>query len=375
MMRMKDVQRALYKNQIIMKYRIENWTIEELKQKYDDKKLNLNPPYQRKFIWSLKDQQTLIDSILKGYAIPNIFLYEIEKGQFEMVDGQQRSRTILGFLENQFKTFEGLYYDSLEQSERLSKYLIPVTIIEVIEKGESIEEFYSLVNKSGIHLNRPELKKAEYFDTIFLKLITELSNQADFQSLELFTETTSKRMNDVDFVSELVTYLIEGISDKKNKVDKVFETDINEETYNLLKDRFNSVLSVLLNFNAITPIKKTRYKQRNDFYTMFAFVDKNINLKIDTLAYFYQLLVKFNNEINPSNEKCEPFQLYAFHCISQSNSKNAREERLKLFSELFLNKNSKPNKTQKSVMTFYGLKSDDTDIIEGFLNISLDKLN
>ena len=102
-----------------MKFRIENWSIKQLKEKYDEGKLSLNPPYQRKFIWSLSDQQTLIQSILKGYAIPNIFLYEFKKGFFEMVDGQQRTRTILGFMENQFKTFDGIIYSQLENQNIL----------------------------------------------------------------------------------------------------------------------------------------------------------------------------------------------------------------------------------------------------------------
>jgi hypothetical protein len=357
-----------------MKFRIEVWSIEQLKEKYDKGKLNLNPPYQRKFIWSLNDQQTLIQSILKGYAIPNIFLFEYKVGFFEMVDGQQRTRTILGYIENQFKTSSGIFYNQLENKAILNQYVIPVTIIEKIEKNEFIEEFYSLVNKSGIHLNRPELKKAEYFDTKFLKLITELSNNENFQSLNLFTETTSKRMNDVDFISELVTYLIEGISDKKIKVDKVFENDISDEKYDKLKLRFESILSVFSLFDSIFPIKKTRYKQRNDLYTLFGFIDNNLTLKLDTLEYFYRLLLKFNDHINPSNEKCEPFQLYAFHCISQSNSKNAREERLKIISDIFLNNNKKPNKYQKSILNYFELKIDDLKILEGYLNISLEKL-
>jgi uncharacterized protein with ParB-like and HNH nuclease domain len=183
-----------------MKFRIEIWTIEKLKEKYDKGRLNLNPPYQRKFIWSLKDQQTLIRSILKGYAIPNIFLFETKSGFYDMVDGQQRTRTILGYIQNQFKTIDGIFYSELQDHSGISQYIIPVTIIEKINADESIEEFYSLVNKSGIHLNRPELKKAEFFDTRFLKLITELSSNKTFQSLDLFSESTSKRMNDVDFV-------------------------------------------------------------------------------------------------------------------------------------------------------------------------------
>lgn len=358
-----------------MKFRIETWTIKQLKNKYDESRLNLNPPYQRKFIWSLKDQQTLIESILKGYAIPNIFLFEIKTGLFEMVDGQQRTRTILGFIENQFKTLDGNLYNSIKNQSDFNEYIIPITIIEKIENDESIEDFYSLVNKSGIHLNRPELKKAEYFDTNFLKLITELSNNENFQSLDLFTESTSKRMNDVDFISELVTYLIEGISDKKTKVDKIFENDITKIKYESLKTQFEAILSVFSRLNTIYPLKKTRYKQRNDFYTLFGFIDKSINLNPDTVKYFYQLLLNFNDDITPSNEKCEPFQLYAFHCISQSNSKNAREERLKILNSIFLNKNKKPNKHQKSILKYYKLDPNDVIFIEDYLNISLEKLN
>lgn len=75
MLKERDVLVVLYKTKI-MKYRIETWTVNELLEKYNKGALDLNPSYQRRFIWSLKDQQTLIESLNKGYAIPNIFLFE-----------------------------------------------------------------------------------------------------------------------------------------------------------------------------------------------------------------------------------------------------------------------------------------------------------
>ncbi len=357
-----------------MKFRIEIWTVSQIQENYNSGNLNLNPPYQRRFIWTLKDQQTLIDSILRGYAIPNIFLFEKKKNQYEMVDGQQRSRTIIGFIEKQFKTFIGEYYNKKKHGAIFLKYEIPITIIEKIENDESIEEFYSLVNKAGIHLNRPELKKAEYFDTRFLKLVTELADDSIFQNLELFTDASTKRMNDIDFVSELVTHLIEGNSDKKLKVDKAFENDITEAKYKELKSQFIDVIKLFKEFDNRFPLKKTRYKQRNDFYTLFGFIHKNSTLTAKTFLYYYELLLKFNDDINPSNEKCEPFQFYAFHCISQSNSKNARDERLKIIEELFLNLKETPNKTQKAVLKFYGLKDSDVTQKEGYTTINLKSL-
>jgi hypothetical protein len=292
-----------------------------------------------------------------------------------MVDGQQRARTIIGFIEKQFKSESGEYFSEKKHGSIFNNYNIPVTVIEKIDENESIEEFYALVNKSGIHLNRPELKKAEYFNTKFLKLITELADNSDFQNLELFTEASTKRMNDIDFVSELVTYLIEGNSDKKLKVDKAFESDITLAKYKELKTEFFEIISIFKKFDARFPLRKTRYKQRNDFYTLFGFIHKNLTITSKTFLYYYDLLLKFNDDINPSNEKCEPFQMYAFHCISQSNSKNAREERLKILEGIFSNpKKDTPNKIQKSIMKFYGLKETDLVLKEGYSTIDLQKV-
>lgn len=341
-----------------MKFRIETWTVQDIIVKYEDKSLVLNPKYQRRFIWKLSDQKTLIKSIFSGYAIPNIFLHSKGK-KFEVVDGQQRLRTILGFYNKLFKNEDNEEYDESRMGKVFKSYQIPVTIIEKIENSESIEEFYSLVNSSGIHLNRPELKKAEYFDTNFLKLINELCGLEEFDNLNLFTDATTRRMNDIDFVSELVTLMISGITDKKHSVDKLFERDIDQIEYDKYKKQFTEVIKEFKSFNDYFPIKKTRFKQRNDFYTLFEFVLNHPKLNSKLLLEFYKILVAFGDYMVPSNEKCEPFQEYAFHCISQSNSKNARDERKKILNSILLNKKDKPNKTQKKILKFFGLTADE----------------
>jgi hypothetical protein len=356
-----------------MKYRIETWTIEKLIEKYNNKVLDLNPSYQRRFIWSLKDQQTLIESINKGYAIPNIFLFEKKKDEYEMVDGQQRTRTILGFINDQFKTFDGKLYSKTEFKDLLD-YQIAVIVIEKIESGENIEDFYALVNKAGVHLNRPELKKAEYFETNFLKLVTEIAESDKFKELDLFSDITSKRMVDVDFVSELVTLLIEGNTDKKTTVDRKFENDISTKEYDVHLKSFNVVLGSLGTLNTIYPIKKTRYKQRNDFYTLFGFVKNNSIKKQDTLNCFYELLLKFNDDITPSNQKCAPFQNYAFNCVSQSNSKVAREARSKILNQIFLNEKPTANKTQKEILKYFKIDKEPLIKVENFYTLDIDKL-
>lgn len=357
-----------------MNYKITTWTIKDLVDTYAAEKLILNPPYQRKFIWSLGDQRTLIDSILKGHPIPNFFFLEKKDGVFEIVDGQQRTRTIIGFYNQLFTSFDNKLFDSSIHKNFLS-YKFPVTILSDIQPSESIEEFYSMVNGSGIHLNRPELMTAEHYDTTLLKLVNELAASSQIKKLELYSDGSLKRMNDIDFTSELVILLKEGHTDKKLAVDQAFSTDITSKQYDDLKILFNNVMGRLLMVNSIFPIKKTRYKQRNDFYTLVSFVKENTQLSDEALVYIYKLLVLIGGDIRPTQEKCLPYKEYAINCVSQSNSKLARDERLKFLKQLFLNSSSKPNRVQVQILSFYGLETSDMKTVQGFRMVDIEKLS
>ena len=52
------------------------------------------PPFQRNYVWDEKRASKLIESILLGLPIPQIFLYEQGKNSFYVIDGQQRLLSI-----------------------------------------------------------------------------------------------------------------------------------------------------------------------------------------------------------------------------------------------------------------------------------------
>lgn len=356
-----------------MKFEVTKWTIAELQEKYEKGHLNLSPKYQRNFIWSIKDQQYLIESINKNNPIPNFFILKKKLNELEMVDGQQRSRTILGFLNGQFKDVKGDFY-SKDNYQNLLNYTFPVTIISDVE-GESIENFYAIVNKTGIHLNKPEVRKADYYDTILLKLVNDLANLKSIKKLNLFSQTSLKRMNDTDFISELVILMIKGHIEKKTHIDSYFEKDISIEESKDLKKGFKEVINRIITLNDCFEISKTRYKQRNDFYTLFDFLYKNKELSDETVLTFYKVLVIIGKDIKPSQEDCKPLMEYARNCVTQSNSKLARERRLDFFKELFLNTNDQPNQTQIEILAFYGIREKGLKKIEHYFTIPLEELN
>jgi uncharacterized protein with ParB-like and HNH nuclease domain len=75
-----------------------------------EKRLILKPPYQRKPVWSLRNRSYLIDTILHNLPVPEIYL-QIKTDRegntlYEAVDGQQRLRSILEFIDGKYAILE-----------------------------------------------------------------------------------------------------------------------------------------------------------------------------------------------------------------------------------------------------------------------------
>lgn len=65
------------------------------------------PPFQRNYVWDEKRASKLIESIILGLPIPQVFLYEQGKNSFYVIDGQQRLMSIYFFIKQRFPTKEG----------------------------------------------------------------------------------------------------------------------------------------------------------------------------------------------------------------------------------------------------------------------------
>lgn len=345
-----------------MEYTFTEFSIKQLVNLIEKDQIDLNPPYQRNFIWSSEDQKSLIDTILSGYPLPNFFLYKAKNGTYEMVDGQQRSKTIFRFIKGMITSSKRTGTKKFEdvESEQILRYRLPFIILEDIIEKDSLREFYVLINKKGIHLNLSEVNKSEYLDTLFLKLADEVLTYQNLINLDLFTEAVSKRMNDRAFVEELLSYLKLGIKEKKKSVQTIYSEDITNDEYDELKTQFYLVIDIIEQLNRVKPINQTRYKQKNDFYTLFTFIHQNQNLDQSLLQYQYQILLILDgvdNEgrqlIRPTNEDCPALKEYANNCVSQSNSKKARDSRLTFFNSILKNSSEEQNEQLTEVLNYF----------------------
>lgn len=89
--------------------------------------LTVNPEYQRGAVWKEPQQKKLIDSVLRGYPLPLIYLHHKKKSvagmnreDLEIIDGQQRINALFLFAENAFKLFDPI---KDEKAARFPKFI------------------------------------------------------------------------------------------------------------------------------------------------------------------------------------------------------------------------------------------------------------
>lgn len=241
--------------------------------------LDMSPSYQRNAVWTNRQKSYLIDSILNGYPIPEIYIQEeiddTGHAMFIIVDGQQRLRAVLEFLDNKFRLneedspeFHGAMFSDLssDQKRTFFKYnFIVRTIPEMPE--EDIRGIFKRLNLNVVSLNQQELRKAAYSGG-FIKLVSELSEKSFWSDMRLFSANDVKRMLDEQYISELSLLAVEGITNKKDRLEKFYEeTETNFPQKDFLENTFQYIMDIL---GPMTDtLSKTRWKNKTDFYTLF----------------------------------------------------------------------------------------------------------
>lgn len=313
-------------------------------------RLELQPDYQRNQVWSKAAKIMLMDTILRNIPMPKIFLQAILRDQDTyriVIDGQQRLTAILDFLGGRFALdapYEGAHVGkrfselpATVQNEILS-YNVDVNEIRNATK-DVIRDIYSRVNKYTFQLTKQELRRADYPGE-FLRLSEKLADEPFFDENRVFTIASSKRMGDVEFVSEILALLLDGPQEKKEKLDAFYSeyTRWDQEAKNEIRTRFMAVLAELqtiwsedgIHDSSLKPFAKTRFRQRADFYALFNAVDDLLraggSLDEKDLGFLRADLAFLDEKIEPESE-IQLFRKYAIQCVSQSNTIGSRKWR------------------------------------------------
>jgi len=124
-------------------------------------KLDIRPPYQREFIYKDKQRAAVIDSITKDYPLNVMYWAVREDGNFEVIDGQQRTISICQFIEGDF-AFNDRYFHNLQinEKEQLLNYKLMVYFCSGTDSEKL--EWFKTINIAGEQLTDQELRNAVY---------------------------------------------------------------------------------------------------------------------------------------------------------------------------------------------------------------------
>jgi len=163
-------------------------TVDQLLQLRKANMLYPNPEYQRGAVWKPEQKKRLLDSVLRGYPIPLIYLHHISKevagarrDDFEIIDGQQRINSLCEYIEGAYKLLDpvkdqdagfpsfiqdqicpwgGKAFDEVtpELQQQLLGTPLPVVFIETHIEDEARDLFIRL--QAGMPLNSQEKRDA-----------------------------------------------------------------------------------------------------------------------------------------------------------------------------------------------------------------------
>lgn len=261
-------------------------SIGELSNLYLDGDLNINPIYQRMFRWDIYQQSMLIESILLGIPIPPIYVFQNEKGQWNLIDGQQRLSTIfkfMGILKKEpteedaqnnessplvktkfLPALDGKYWENeneeLSLTEAQRRYIKRSKILIIIIDKSSDEfaqyEMFQRLNTGGSHLSPQEIRNCVLVmkNEEFFHFLRDLSNM---ECLRTSVPISEKDIDEQGYVELVVKYIVlryseMSVSDSENynnfltdeilllmndvKFDVLLEKELFTKTFSLLNE-------------------------------------------------------------------------------------------------------------------------------------------
>lgn len=202
---------------------------------YERGELDIHPEFQRFFRWSPKQKSRLIESILLGIPIPQIFVAQREDGVWDVVDGLQRLSTILefaGLLQDEEKSpipalvlertkylpsLEGKKWDDLHDPENslsttqrliIKRSKIDVSIILKESDQSSKYELFQRLNTGGSPLSDQEVRNSILFmiNRDMYRWLKRLSEDPNFIECVALTDRALEERYDMELVLRFLVF-------------------------------------------------------------------------------------------------------------------------------------------------------------------------
>lgn len=315
--------------------------IDGLYNRWERGKLDVQPDFQRYFVWDIIKSSRLIESALLDIPLPVIYLTEELDGKIYVIDGQQRLTAFFSFLKGYFpdnknfklsglkvlKEYQGKSFKELpEDIQDKIRYCQIRTITFKKESDPNLKfEIFERLNTGSVPLNTQEIRNCIYRGK-YNDLIRELAKDPDFLSL-LGLKSSDQRMKDVELVLRFAAFYHSTYINYKAPMKTFFNNEmvrfqnISEYDSELLKSAFKNAVSIIKSLLGDKAFKRyykgtdknpDGYWEKNRFNTSlydilmdsFARVDKNIAYaNLERIKEAYITLLTTDDEFIDAIEK------------------------------------------------------------------------
>ncbi|WP_159442027.1 DUF262 domain-containing protein [Clostridium sp. Marseille-P2415] len=273
----KSAQQISEKKQDI-KFDTRDYVINYLIQQYESGNFYIPLEYQRNFIWGDKEKCFFIESILMGLPIPFMFFADTDDGRIEIVDGAQRTQTLVQFAQNDLELNDlkiltdsnGFKFEDFDPAiqRRFLNTNIRVVFLEEGTTEKVRQEIFKRINTGGIPATPTETRRGS-FEGEFKNFLEECVKNKKFNKLAPRTKLTEDRYEGFELVSRFFAYVdnynndfigyngnvteyIDNYIDKQNK-----SCETNKEILDDYKQKFENMLDYAELFLGARGFRKT----------------------------------------------------------------------------------------------------------------------
>ena len=259
----------------------------DLLQWRESSNLDITPKFQRRSVWSNEQRSYLIDTLLQGMPVPPIYFRNIFKAKartqiHQVIDGQQRIRAVLDFIDDEYRISKKLVdapykqkkFSDLTRTQQTAILTFAFTYYAFEEiSDEEVHNVFRRMNTYSTPLNRQELRHGQFFGP-FCRACEGLAEEyyQFWRANRIFTEKRIARMAEVQFTSSLLICQIAGMQDLNRSItefyDKYDDSFPNRRTH---ETRFRTTVTQITSVFGDS-LKESQFKASAFFYTLYGVV-------------------------------------------------------------------------------------------------------
>ena len=333
--------------------------VQQIFSDFSEGLLVVDTSYQRRSIWLEKDKVRLIETILLGLIVPEVYFWDAEtdpntgKTITHIVDGQQRIKAISEFINNEFKLvpdyltnadirkkFANKTFGELSSEDKILIWTFSLSIVRIKDRNkDEIRHIFYRLNLTDYSLNDQEKRHSNTWGR-FADLTKEITALDFWDEYNLFNYGDVRRMKDEEFCSSLILLARKGIINQTNQepLNQAYsDYSHNYPEYN--EDRQKILTWIELFKQLYVQENKSFMRKRTQLYTIFCllnyFVENNLSITDGVKHKFNDFVTKYNqfdnssetdNDLNPEEEVIKKYKLASSEGVNKIKNRKLRFE-------------------------------------------------